>query len=101
MANYLWKNHWLWPYESTWSIIKKFKYVNVLSGTKIKDIIKAKAIVECQEEMIHHVYCTTKYNITAVNTYFSIRKHHYKLLNILNSICMERTKSKIYLLIID
>lgn len=40
---YVWKSEWIWPYESIWSIIEKFKYANSLCNSDIYKLVRARA----------------------------------------------------------
>ena len=37
-SNYIWKQEFVMPYESMWSIYEKFKYINVITNTEVGKI---------------------------------------------------------------
>lgn len=78
MTNYLWRKEWLWPYESLWSIIEKFKYINVFTNVEISPLFELYCVTQnIQFEIRHYIYRYTSYNGNKVSNFFNIEVNHF------------------------
>lgn len=50
VQKYTWREHWVFPYESLWSLVNKFGKLNWVSGLEIKNLFRCEDEEECLDE---------------------------------------------------
>lgn len=84
--NYIWKINWVYPYESLWSIIEKFKYVNVITNKELKTIFdytpNNTSPQICKK---FYIYRHNKFNEEKISNYFDLGSEHFAPLDILSN----------------
>jgi hypothetical protein len=82
-VSYIWKKDWLWPYESAWNVLEKFKYINVVPSNTVKQDIGLKNGVEKQSENKYYVFRKTTINYDLFEDFFGFNINHFDELSIL------------------